>query len=317
MIRFSLILILLCLTTCLGEDRQTVVVAVGAPGTDEYGQQFQQWAARWKAAASKADADVTLIAGREDSRDQLLAAIRSSVASSTEPLWVVLIGHGTFDGREAAFNLAGPDMRSSQLAAELADVQRPIVVVNCTSCSAPFLKQLSAAGRAVVSATKDGSEIQFCRFGDSFSQAVAGLEADIDQDGQTSLMEAWLFAARRTQQFYDSDNRIATEHSLLDDNGDAKGSRSESYVGLEADPNVKEADSLDGKFAAKICLVRSDAERRLSTDQRVKRDALEQKLELLRQRRDQISAEAKYLDELEAILVPLSRIYEAADSDVP
>ena len=84
------------------------------------------------------------------------------------------------------------------------------------TCALP----ISGPGRCVVTATKDGNQLQYSRFGDFMSTAIAGLEADIDRDGQTSLLEAWLYAARRTAQFYTTEGRLATEHSLLDDNGE-------------------------------------------------------------------------------------------------
>jgi hypothetical protein len=38
-------------------DRQTVIVVVGAPGSEKYGQQFQQWTALWQRAAKQGAAE--------------------------------------------------------------------------------------------------------------------------------------------------------------------------------------------------------------------------------------------------------------------
>ena len=47
----------------------------------------------------------------------LLNALTNEMAQSAEELWIVFIGHGTFDGRSAKFNLRGPDISADELAA--------------------------------------------------------------------------------------------------------------------------------------------------------------------------------------------------------
>ena len=315
--------IALCLSAAAailhGDETQQVIVVVGASGTEEYAPMFAEWADRWEAAADAGSIPCTVI-GRDTSADdrqqlQQVLSLAGSVQTS-EPLWLVLIGHGTFDNRAARFNLRGKDISAADIAAGLHGSQRPIAVVNCSSCSAPFINGLSAANRAVISATKDGNEFQFARFGAAMSEAVGGLDADIDRDGQTSLFEAWLFAARRTAEYYESDGRLATEHSLLDDNGDGKGTRFELFQGIRPNEAVKDKDELDGKLAKRWHLVRSEAEKSLSVEQRVKRDQLEKQLEELRTRKTQFSEE-QYLTELEKVLVPLARIYSDAATSAP
>lgn len=294
-------------------DTQHVIVVVGAAGTEEFGQQFAAWAARWEQAAVRGDASCTMIgnvrepAGRDAAR--LLSAVREHAAISTqEPLWLVLIGHGTFDSRAARFNLQGPDISATELSEALENAARPLAVINCSSSSSPFVNALSGPGRSIVTATKDGSEHQFARFGEAMSLAVLGLEADLDRDGQTSLLEAWLFAARRTAEYYESEGRLATEHSLLDDSGDGKGTRSEVFDGVRVSDSVTNRELLDGRLARRWHLVRSEEEKRLSPEQRRQRDELEQQLEGLRTRRAEFS-ESDYLAELEKLMVPLAKIY--------
>ncbi len=297
--------------------RQELIVVVGAPGTDEYRATFEAWATRWKVAAERAAADCTSIGAGDDSTadlEELTAALAASIAvETTEPLWIVFIGHGTFDGRTASLNLNGPDVSSQQMADMLRPAKRPIAFIACTSCSSPFINALSAPDRIVISATKDGNQIQYSRFGDAMSQAIGGLDADINRDGQTSLLEAWLFASRRTAEFYTTEGRLATEHALLDDNGDIKGTRAEVYEADRLKTNVENADQLDGAQAARWNFIRSDEERRLTPAQRRTRDDLERQLEMLRPNKDKLD-EAEYLLQLEAILVPLARLYESIDS---
>ena len=169
----------------------------------------------------------------------------------------------------------------------------------------------------MISATKEDNQLQYSRFGDAMSQAIGGLDADIDRDGQTSLVEAWLFASRRTAEFYSTEGRLATEHALLDDNSDGKGTRAEVYETDRLKTNIDNTDQLDGLLAARWHLIRSNEERRLTSEQRQTRDDLEQQLEELRRRKDKLS-EAEYLLQLEAVLVPLAQLYESLDApDLP
>lgn len=299
--------------------RQHVIVVIGAPGTDEYKPIFESWAGRWKVASERAGANYKEI-GRPDSSNADLEEFRAEIANSIsletpEPLWIVFIGHGTFDGRTARLSLNGPDVSAEMLATLLEGAKRPVAFIACASCSSPFVNSLSAPDRIVISATKDGNQIQYSRFGDAMSQAISGLDADINRDGQTSLLEAWLFASRRTAEFYSTEGRLATEHSLLDDNGDGKGTREEVYEGDRIKIQITNGDQLDGAEAARWHLVRSEEERRLTPEQRQTRDDLEAQLEDLRRRKADL-AEAEYLQLLESLLVPLARLYEAVDSPI-
>ncbi|MDG1897309.1 MAG: hypothetical protein P8J37_20630 [Fuerstiella sp.] len=317
----TFVLALLCAgTVSPAQERQHVIVVTGAEGTTEYGQMFAEWAEQWEAAATAGDALFDSING-DNSLDQLQRKLSEVAAQkTTEPLWLVLIGHGTFDGRVARFNLRGPDLSAAAAADLLEDSQRPVAVINCSSCSAPFINALSGLNRTVITGTKDGGEIQFARFGRYMADGIGHLEADIDRDGQTSLLEAWLFAARRTDEYYKSDGRLATEHSLLDDTGDSKGTRAEVFEGVRIKDSVENRKALDGGLARRWHLVRSAAERSLSPEQRTERDRLENELEKLRQQKTEF-AETEYMQQLEAILLPLAKLYEEAQSvsstDVP
>jgi hypothetical protein len=296
--------------------KQHLLLLIGVPGTDEYKSTFQTWATRWQDAASRADADCTVIGDAETASkdvEELTTTISEMIAvETTEPLWIVFIGHGTFDGRTASLNLNGPDVSAEKLAELLQPAKRPVAFIACASCSSPFINALSAPNRIVISATKDGNQIQYSRFGHAMSQAISGLDADINRDGQTSLLEAWLFASRRTAEFYATEGRLATEHALIDDNGDAKGTRAEVYDGDRLKPGIENADQLDGAQAARWNFIRSDEERLLSPEQRQTRDDLERRLDDLRLRSGKMS-EAEYLTELQSIIVPIAKLYESLD----
>ena len=110
-----------------------MLIVVGAPGTAEYEAEFHHWAALWRAAAEKASAEYVVIGeGAEGSpadRDRLRAALAERASAGQEPLWLVLIGHGTFDGREAKFNLRGPDVTDAELLDWLTPIKRPVAML--------------------------------------------------------------------------------------------------------------------------------------------------------------------------------------------
>ena len=115
------------------EPRPSVTVVVGAEGAEEFGKQFQTWASRWEAAAKQANADFTAIglddAKEKSDRELLTQRLSSLTSASTEPAWLVLLGHGTFDGKIARYNLRGPDFTAAQLAAWLRPTLRPLAII--------------------------------------------------------------------------------------------------------------------------------------------------------------------------------------------
>jgi len=297
-------------------DRPAVLVVVGAEGTKEYGEQFRQWTGRWEAAAKTAKADFTSIglseAKEKTDRDLLAEKLAALAGGSTEPLWLVLIGHGTFDGKTAKFNLRGPDISPAELAARLKPIERSIAVLDCTSSSGPFLNGLSAKNRVIVTAARSGSEFNYARFGDYLSSAITDPKADLDKDERTSLLEAFLAAAAGVREFYAGEGRLATEHALLDDNGDGLGTPADWFQGLRATKTAKDGASADGLLAGQLVLVRSQREERLPPEIRARRDELEQQLAAARAKKAKLE-EDEYLKLIEPILVELARLYESAE----
>ena len=185
-------------------------------------------------------------------------------------------------------------------------------ICNCASSSAPFLVKLSEPGRVVVTATKSGFEHNYARFGRYLAGAIAEPEADLDKDGQTSLLEAFLTASGRVDEFYSAEGRLVTEHALLDDNGDGLGTRADWFRGIRPVQKAQDDAPLDGYRAYQFHLVRSRAERRMPPDLRAKRDRLELEVMRLRDAREEFS-EDEYFSKLEALLYEITRIYEQTD----
>jgi hypothetical protein len=237
------------------------------------------------------------------------------------PLWLVLIGHGTFDGRVARFNLRGTDVTEKDMATWLAPLRRPLIFVNTASASAPFLKALAGPDRVLVTATRSGNEVNAPRFGGWLAEALVDLRADLDRDGGVSLLEAFLHAAKRVEVSFTEESLLATEHALLDDNGDGIGTGSDSYRGLAPAPTAGGADrgtdaganvARDGARARLVTLIPPPPERALPEPLRRRRDQLEGEVLSLREKRAKLSDSAYYA-RLERILYEIARIYQRAD----
>ena len=332
---FTAIAIQFCLSSfAVGQDDQPeerlVIVVRGASGTDEYGELFDLWANRWAEACRDGGGKLVTIGTRNPSaaRDEKpgtdFEQLKSTVDNwahreqQTGELWVVLIGHGTYDGRTARFNLQGLDVSAKQMEDWLNPIKTPVAFVNCTSSSAPFMKRLAGPGRVLVTATQSGSEQNFARFGEYMSLAIGNVQFDLDKDGQTSLFEAFLAASRRTEEFYETEGRLATEHALLDDNGDGNGVRADWFRGVRVVKKAVSGAGVDWQRAHQMHLVRSDVEKSLPVDVRRERDRIEVQVTSLRDRKAEFENEDEYYAQLESLLLELARIYEpiTADSSV-
>jgi hypothetical protein len=295
------------------DDKPTVIVVVGAAGEEEFGKDFEKWAGFWKKASEQVGAShVVLGLGKTNETSdlaRLMQTLSDQPRESPIELWLVLIGHGTFDGEEAKFNLRGPDLSATELAEGLKPFRRRIAVLDCASSSGPFINKLSAPGRVVVTATRSGYEQNYARFGQCLSEAIADPNADLDKDGQTSLLEAFLTASRRVAEFYETEGRLATEHALLDDNGDGLGTPADWFRGIRAVKKASDGSSLDGPRAHQFHLVRSEQDRKLTPDLRARRDTLEVAIAELRDSKGRMEEEKYYL-QLEELLIELAKLYE-------
>jgi hypothetical protein len=293
----------------------TVLVVVGAPGTKDYAAKFTGWAERWKALCGKAGARYLAVGleppGATADRQRLAETLAREAGTGGGPLWLVLIGHGTFDGRAAKLNLRGPDVSADELAAWLKAMRRPLVVVDSTSASGPFVKALSAPGRVIVTATRSGHEQNATRLGGLVVEALTDPAADLDKDGQTSLLEAFLVASKRVDAAFTEAGLLPTEHALVDDNGDGLGTGATLYKGLRPTAPAGAA-SPDGRIAHQIHLLPSDPEKAMPEDLRRRRDQLELEVLHLRDTRAKLGDE-EYFRKVEPLLLEIARLYRKAE----
>ena len=299
------------------ENNQTVIVVIGAGGTLDYRMEFLECADLLKQACLQANVEYISIGNEQASDTNDIDKLREAINNQPKEqvnsaLWLIFIGHGTFDGREAKFNLQGPDIKAQELAELLKPIQRPIAIINASSSSAPFMNKLSGSNRVIITATKSGFELNYTRFGTYFANAITDTSSDIDKDGQTSLLEAFLAASRNVEEFYSAAGRLATEHALLDDNGDGLGTSADWYQGIKPVKKAAENNALDGYRANQFCLIPSEIEKKIPVDLRAKRDELEMEVIKLRDSRDMYS-EDEYYSKLEQLTLEIAKIYEKFD----
>lgn len=290
----------------------TIIIVVGAAGETDFGIEFAKAAELWRKAGETAQAQPVLIGLTPTNTSPDLAQLKQTLllepTNALSELWLILIGHGTFDGKEARFNLRGPDLTASELAEWLQPFRRPIIVINCASASGPFIQPLSAPNRVIVTATRSGSEENYARFGQYIATAIADPQADLDKDDQTSLLEAFLLASRQVSEFYAAAGRLQTEHALLDDNGDRLGTPADFFRGVQAIKKPTGGNTVDGSWAQQLHLVRSREELALPAPLRNQREALEQALNHLRAAKQNFN-EPEYYERLERLLLQLAKIY--------
>jgi hypothetical protein len=179
---------------------------------------------------------------------------------------------------------------------------KQVVLVNATSASGPFIDGLSAPGRTIVTATRSGAEHFTTLFGGFFIDALTSEAADADKNKRVSVLEAFKFAKTEVARAYEREGLLATEHALLDDDGDKEGSADPSNTGN--DPKNK-----DGKVAAVLSLgvagddgLPSDPKLRAL---HVERRDLERRVESLRLLKESMDP-AKYSAELEKLVTAIA-----------
>ena len=214
-------------------------------------------------------------------------------------LYVVLIGHGSFDGLDAKFNLAGPDLEAAEWDALLSRMPGRLVFVNTTSASFPFLERLAGRGRTIVTATESVVQRYDTVFPEFFVEAFVESAADSDKDGRVSILEAFEFASFSVRQWYQQRGQLAPERALIDDNGDGRGQEA-------GQPGP------DGVMAARLYLGAGLEEAEVVADPRLaplvaRRQALRQAVDVLKAAKADMSAEV-YLGDLERVLIELARV---------
>ena len=216
------------------ETRWAVIIS-GASGGEKYAEQMATWRSDLRSAlvdryGFKAEHVKMLVDETAKSGDRATTANVKSLFSEIRKsggkedfVLIVLLGHGTYDGDVAKFNLVGPDMTAKDWTDVLAGVQGRVTVVNTTEASFPFLEALSSKGRVVITATHSAAQKYATVFPEYFVKAMKEASTDLDKNGRTSIFEVFASASSAVKQHFEQRGQLLTEHALIDDNGDGKG----------------------------------------------------------------------------------------------
>jgi hypothetical protein len=284
------------------------VIVAGLGGEPDYEQRFTTAANDLDRifTSAGATARVYTLIGAQATAARFRDTIKTieSEATADDDFALILIGHGSFDGVEYKFNLPGPDVTATEIAA-LCDrvASRRQLIVDTTSASGGAMQALEKPGRAVIAATKSGTEKNATVFARYWVDALQDVSADIDKSDSVSAMEAFLYATEKTAAFYDAEKRLATEHAVFNDVG-------------HGEP-VREPGSGQGVLLSNFTLLRLDA-RQLAANDPAKRalldkkEELERKIDILKYRKAAMDP-ADYKKQLTDALVELSNVQEKLD----
>ena len=304
----ALLLASICLLALEARAATFYVIVAGLGGEPEYEQRFTNAANDldriFKSAGPTARVYTLVGAQATAARFQNTINTIEREAKADDDFVLILIGHGSFDGIEYKFNLPGPDITAAEIAAMCDRVRsRRQLIVDTTSASGGAMQALEKPGRAVIAATKSGTEKNASVFARYWVDALQDPAADADKSESVSAMEAFLYATKRTAAFYDAEKRLATEHAVFNDVG-------------HGEP-VREPGNGQGMLLSNFTLLRlgasqlaaNDPARRALLD---KKEELEQKIDILKYRKAAMDP-GDYKQQLTDALVELSKVQEKLD----
>jgi hypothetical protein len=234
------------------------LIICGSGGEEEFSNRFENWGQRLKGVLEEFDSQNTVFLLTEKARKEShnaatsLESIERAIAdvaafiTPEDDFFLYLIGHGSFIRRESRFLIPGPDLTAEGLGEMLAPINaRCEVIINAASSSAGYINVLSAPDRIICTATRSTDEFNATEFMEHFLEGLEDGSADRDHDGRISVLEACGLGAELTEAWYVGQGLLATEHALLDDNGDGLGSR----LPLQTAPGTVIDDANDGQAA--------------------------------------------------------------------
>ena len=287
------------------------LVVTGASGQAKYVQDYSRWrhmlVSSLRSQAEFRDEHLVVLAETpapgigKASRDGVVAAVAKlrQRMNKDSVLLVVLIGHGTYDGVDAKFNLVGPDFSAADWDRLLDSLPGRLVFVNTTASSFPFVNRLSQEDRVVITATGSAVQRFDTRFPDAFVKMFDDPEADTSKDGRVSVWEAFAATSAQVRRWYQQEGRLVTERAVLDDSGDGVGADAEHPGG-------------DGQVAARLHVGAGVERPMVVTDSFLaplilQRDKIEDQVAGLIARKSSVNPEA-YWRELERLLIDLARV---------
>ena len=286
------------------------VTIAGLGGEPEYEQQFEGWAKDLDKLLKQAEpkANITTMLGPGATKD-LIEAKLHDIAQQSKPddsLVLMLIGHGSFDESDYKFNIPGPDITGTELANLLDKIPaKHQLVVNMTSCSGASIMSLEKPGRVVIAATKTGTEKNATYFARYWIEALRDPSADADKNQEISALEAFRYAEEKTAKFFETQNRLATEHAMLEDTGKGEGVKA---------PGPDNGEGLVAGHFAVLHLGAVSAQ--LNDPEKLKllkhKEELEQAIDELKYKKASMDYN-QYRQQLQNYLIELAKTQEALD----
>ena len=284
------------------------VVVAGLGGEADYEQRFTAAAKDLDRifGAAGSTAHVYTLAGAQATAQQLAETLSevARAAKVDDDFALILIGHGSFDGVEYKFNLVGPDVTAREIATMCDRIAaRRQLIVDTTSSSGGAMQVLERPGRAVIAATKSGTEKNATVFARYWVEALEDPTADTDKSDSISAMEAFRYAAKKTAAFYDSQKRLATEHAVFNDTG-------------RGEP-VRESGNGQGMLMSSFTLLRLATNQQAANDPAKRallerKDELEQRIDTLKYQKAAMDPQ-DYKKQLTDALVELAKVQEELD----
>ena len=166
-------------------------------------------------------------------------------------------------------------------------------------------------GRAVIAATKSGTEKNATVFARYWVDALQDAAADVDKNESISALEAFQYATAKTAAFYDSQKRLATEHAVFVDTRQRWrrcGSRLSVMEVRGGCSRVWHSCGSVVRVAANQAMAANPAKRGLLA----KKEQLEQRIDTLKYQRAALSPQ-EYKRQLTESLVALAKVQEELD----
>lgn len=271
------------------------LTVAGLGGEPDYEQRFALLATdtdKILKSGGGSDRVVETLKGADATKAKMTAALNriAGQAKAQDVMVLMMIGHGTFDGAEYKFNLPGPDISGTELAAALNRIPAARqLVVDMTSASGGAAAVLKKEGRTVITATKNGNEKNATVFARFWVEALRDPSTDTDKNETITALEAYRYASAKTAAFFTEQKRLATEHSQIDDQ-----QRAGAFALL--------------RFGSAAAAVNDPAKRELLA----KKEDIENRIDALKYQKDLMNPE-DYKRQIAVLLLELAKTQEQID----
>jgi hypothetical protein len=225
-LRYGLVVVMLSALAVTARADSYFVTVAGLGGETEFENRFEDWAKTLdKIYRSDPSSKVDTLYGEQATKANVEAKLRA--LASTKPddqVVITLIGHGTFDDREYKLALPGPDISATDLGLLLDKIPAKQLIVDMTTSSGGSIPILEKPKRVIIAATKTGTEkSSVAIFPRYWIEALEDPATDTDKNDSISALEAFKYAQAKVTKFFETENRLATEHAVIEDAGKGEG----------------------------------------------------------------------------------------------